>query len=448
MKNILRLLLLAALVCLLVGCSDPPAEAARDEQPTLEYQAAPEEPLIPEPELEPVPSDTDYLRSRFFTDVMPPLTPEQEAMVDLPVSEEILSFFRRSHGHGIRVGFVSHQTFSAFVAEHGLTYGELWRFLGSTSVLEEHLLPPSRLPHQGVLSMNITPWHNESLYELYNIMPHLKSINFITIHLESGVDNDFLYIIGEMTWLIELQITSAVIERIPESFGQLRNLRRLDVSAVSQVADDAFIGLESLERLTLRMGGFMAHMHHIPSDSPMPFPSSILTLGSLEELNLRDSHLVELPGGIGGLTNLRVLDLRGNPLSVIPDEITALTNLERLYLDAFAQIGNFRDHRMAEDELLADALPESIGDLTNLTSLTIANFPITQLPESIGDLESLRRLHLGNLPLETLPDSFANLQNLTEVYISGVTPEESERLVELVTERLGRDIARIYTWYS
>ena len=420
-------------VILLIGCTRI-EYAAIESSPAEPYSSLYEVDTL-EPE-KPEPPDTAYLRSRFFTDVMPPLTPEQEAMVDLPVSEEILSFFQRS-GAGFDPGRVL--PFDGI--EYGLTYGELWRYIGMAGYDDEWAsrVFPSRLPGEGTLFLAPTS-------EFAVIMPHLKSIDFLHLSFQRGIDDSFLDSVGEMTWLVEIRTDWGSIESFPESFGQLNNLRRIRTFVV-EAPDDAFVGLESLERLEIWIGGPVGKMGFIPSSFPMPFVSSILGLDSLKELSLPNNHIVHLPPGIGNMTNLRVLDLRGNPLAIIPNEITMLTNLEELHLNAFATFG-MGDSRMAEDELLADSLPESIGDLNNLTSLTVVNFPITQLPESIGDLENLRRLHLGNLPLETLPDSFANLQNLTEVYISGVTPEESERLVELVSERLGRDIARIYTWYS
>lgn len=64
------------------------------------------------------------------------------------------------------------------------------------------------------------------------------------------------------------------------------------------------------------------------------------------------------------------------------------------------------------------ALPDSIGNLTNLESLVIYNAPITALPNSIGNLTNLKTLVLANTKLVALPPSVANLTNLTTVNVS------------------------------
>lgn len=64
-------------------------------------------------------------------------------------------------------------------------------------------------------------------------------------------------------------------------------------------------------------------------------------------------------------------------------------------------------------------LPESIGDLTQLTYIDIQFNNLTTLPESIGNLTSLEYLSLYNNSLTTLPDSFANLVNLKVLDLDG-----------------------------
>jgi len=68
--------------------------------------------------------------------------------------------------------------------------------------------------------------------------------------------------------------------------------------------------------------------------------------------------------------------------------------------------------------LLADnnqltTLPESIGNLTSLTTLYLEFNQLTTLPESIGNLTSLTTLYLEFNQLTTLPESIGNLTSLT-----------------------------------
>lgn len=86
-------------------------------------------------------------------------------------------------------------------------------------------------------------------------------------------------------------------------------------------------------------------------------------------------------------------------------------------------------------------ISEKIGDLTNLTSLFIANAKITELPLSMAKLTNLTDLELFNLPLKSLDgEIFADMKQLTSVNISaiyGMTPdkllESLEKLCEYCT---------------
>lgn len=73
-------------------------------------------------------------------------------------------------------------------------------------------------------------------------------------------------------------------------------------------------------------------------------------------------------------------------------------------------------------------IDEAIGNLSNLSTLFIANAKITTLPKSLVNLTNLTDLELFNLPLKELDGSiFANMSQLTSVNISGIygmTPSE------------------------
>ena len=57
-------------------------------------------------------------------------------------------------------------------------------------------------------------------------------------------------------------------------------------------------------------------------------------------------------------------------------------------------------------------LPEAIGQLTNLTSLTLWKNQLTALPESIGHLTNLTSLDLRFNQLTALPKSIGQLTGL------------------------------------
>ncbi|MBO4419144.1 MAG: leucine-rich repeat domain-containing protein [Oscillospiraceae bacterium] len=120
----------------------------------------------------------------------------------------------------------------------------------------------------------------------------------------------------------------------------------------------------------------------------------------------------------------KVLDLRGTPITALPESIGRLTSLQTLSV-WMAPI---------------TALPESIGQLTSLQTLDLSGIPITALPDSIGQLTNLQKLVLrGNL-ITILPDSIGQLTNLQGLDLSGTSitalPESIGRLTSLQTLKL------------
>jgi internalin A len=119
------------------------------------------------------------------------------------------------------------------------------------------------------------------------------------------------------------------------------------------------------------------------------------------KLNLSGMQIKELPESIGQLTNLTDLDLRSNQLTALPESIGQLTNLTDLYLGS---------NQLA-------ALLESIGELTKLTSLNLRSNQLAVLPGSIGELTKLTSLDLRSNKLTSLPESIGQLTNLTDLHI-------------------------------
>ena len=64
-------------------------------------------------------------------------------------------------------------------------------------------------------------------------------------------------------------------------------------------------------------------------------------------------------------------------------------------------------------------LPESIGNLTNLSWFNIRDNQLIELPESIGSLINLEWLNLRGSQLTALPKSIGNLTNLSWINIRG-----------------------------
>ena len=118
-------------------------------------------------------------------------------------------------------------------------------------------------------------------------------------------------------------------------------------------------------------------------------------------LTLNNRNVTSLPESIGQLQELSYLSFRYNRLASLPESISQLHKLSELYL-AYN---------------LLTSLPESIGQLRGLGLLEIAANRLASLPDSIGQLQELFTLELqGNL-LTSLPESIGQLQALGNLYL-------------------------------
>ena len=123
---------------------------------------------------------------------------------------------------------------------------------------------------------------------------------------------------------------------------------------------------------------------------------SIVQLENLQNLNLSDNKLTDVPKEIGNLHNLQILYLYNNKLMHVPKEIGNLQNLQLLHLSN-NQLTN---------------VPKEIGNLQNLKYIYLHNNQLTDVPEEIGNLKNLQRLDLYNNQLTYVPKEILNLKNL------------------------------------
>uniref|UniRef100_A0A0E0M8A4 Disease resistance R13L4/SHOC-2-like LRR domain-containing protein n=1 Tax=Oryza punctata TaxID=4537 RepID=A0A0E0M8A4_ORYPU len=151
---------------------------------------------------------------------------------------------------------------------------------------------------------------------------------------------------------------------------------------------------------------------------------------------LSDSSLKALPEEVWGCgSSIRVLDVSNNYIKAIPQEIATLKSLRKLILTANdIADGNISWEGLTCVQTLV-TLPSSLGSMTHLRELRIANnrlenLPveiallkhleiliannnrITSLPSSIGGCESLNEVDLSSNLLAELPEAFGNLQHL------------------------------------
>jgi Leucine-rich repeat (LRR) protein len=164
-----------------------------------------------------------------------------------------------------------------------------------------------------------------------------------------------------------------------------------------------------------------------PSKDPPCDPATEEALRCIEEarksgarkLDLSRLELSALPEAIGQLSQLEELDLSGNQLNTLPEAIGQLSQLEELDLS-----GN-----------QLSTLPEAIGRLSQLEELNLSGNQLSTLPEAIGRLPQLQMLDLHGNQLSTVPEAIGRLPQLQKLDLSNnqlsTLPEAIGRLPQL-----------------
>ncbi|KAL2603237.1 hypothetical protein R1flu_008802 [Riccia fluitans] len=198
---------------------------------------------------------------------------------------------------------------------------------------------------------------------LRHLQWHLTKVEDFKLHCKHGAT---AVVVRNMINLVTLEITVTGQQAVPDIFGNLQKLRRLELScsAVENNLVESFTGMSSLKYIQLK--GIC--------------------------------NLQALSGRIGQLSHLQSLSLRHlTNLNVIPESLGNLYSLLALEVE----------------NCPIQSLPESLGQLSSLRSLRVSFCKKLQaLPDSIGDLSSLKSLDLSGSALHSLPDTMKNLSQL------------------------------------
>ena len=122
-----------------------------------------------------------------------------------------------------------------------------------------------------------------------------------------------------------------------------------------------------------------------------------------ESLDLSFKGLTSIPPEIGQLTNLTSLSLWNNQVTNLPPEICQLTNLTSV---------NLWNNQLTN-------IPPEIGQLTNLTSLSVSFKELTEFPSDVIKLNQLTELDLSDNHLTSIPPEIGQLLNLYTLDLSG-----------------------------
>ena len=200
--------------------------------------------------------------------------------------------------------------------------------------------------------------------------------------------------------LTELDLSWQQIERIPDEFGNLIFLQKLNLKGnrlmhvsqeLSKCAKLHIVNLAGALRLCSQI------------------PAALFGLEDLQSLNLSDNFFTEIPEEVLGLSHLISLNMQRNALLRLPDNLFQLQNLSHL--------------EFSENYL--ETLPGLVGNLSNLTYLGLDRNRLTEIPEELCNASSLVTLALGSNQLASIPENIHQLSQLQDLML------ENNKMTEL-----------------
>ncbi|XP_039168575.1 disease resistance protein RPV1-like isoform X2 [Eucalyptus grandis] len=300
-------------------------------------------------------------------------------------------------------------------------------------------------------------WMHDQLRDLGREIVQREDINFPGKHSrlwEPKIAFDVVRMkeMSENLKVIEINSESG-LKRIPD-FSKCLNLKRLVIRQSTNLlaVDGSLSKLEHLKHLEIISNGFLKRDDC--NLCPVYFVfGSLISLSNLQirGMRLRELHhpiggmiclkhlsldnrslLRTLPNSIGNLKMLRTMSLIGTPIKKLPNTIGKLESLLELYLD-WTKIKK---------------LPVSIENLKKLREMSLTHTPIKKLPNQIGKLESLLELYLDWTKIKKLPVSIENLKKLREMGLAHTPikklPNQIGGLESLLRLRLqGTDITEL-----
>ena len=220
------------------------------------------------------------------------------------------------------------------------------------------------------------------------LSPHLIKL---VVH-NDGTKLLVLNSLKKMTNLIELELHSCELDRIPHAIFSLINLQELDLKSNNIRTIEEIISFEHIKRLTC------LKLWH---NKITTIPSSIVQIKSLESLHLSHNKLESLPPALFTLPKLRHLDLSHNSISVLPLDVSLLHNLQHLAINS-NKLG---------------VLPKTLFRCTKLKVLCLGQNALTVLPETVGQLVQLTQLELRGNCLDRLPATLGNCRQLRRNFL-------------------------------
>lgn len=267
--------------------------------------------------------------------------------------------------------------------------------------------------------------------------------------------------LSKLLKLTEIKAFGAGIKELPEEFGLLRNLRKIDFASnpelkklpasfsnLMALEDISFYGcgLEMLTEIAWNFPGLQSlslsrnKLSHLPE-------GFFSTLPALQALTIADNQLESLPESICGLKNLTSMLAGGNPLQALPVNFAQLTSLETLWLDSCPAI-HF-EHELEKIKKLPIKNLSILGNnisavpavLKEIHSLEILNINSNQLDDTLQLVKEL-----SHLPLKELDIRFMGTKEISLAEAQSIIPSLQQIACDTRTkEEYGKDILQ---WVS
>ncbi len=287
---------------------------------------------------------------------------------------------------------------------------QLKTIIANYQILPENLDPKIKFDKLEAFYMRSGVIKNADVFfDFLSFNPGLKTLRLINTSIKNIPES-----IGNLKQLRELTINNTRSSiRIPENIGKLKELKFLDLSSDTITHIPLSIGkLKKLEYIDLNYTQLKA------------FPFGFTQLKLLSTLIMIGNNIVELPSEIGKLKSLKDLNISSNPLTSLPESIAELSNLERLDV-SHANLselprslgGLAKLKKLILNDNFISLLPQRFTQLTALDSLIISFNKLTHLPDDFGSLRNLKTIDFSYNKIQALPFSVGSLIKLEELFL-------------------------------
>jgi Leucine-rich repeat (LRR) protein len=252
---------------------------------------------------------------------------------------------------------------------------------------------------------------------------------------------------------LDILITAGVL---PPELGGLTNLKtlRMDDNALIDNVPSALFNISAIEVIGMyanllsgslppTMGLFMPNLRELRlggNELEGTIPSSISNASTLAVVDLSNNSFTGLiPGTIGNLRQLQVLNVANNHLTSefstpqlsILSALENCKNLRRIYLSvnplnttlpiSFGNLSSSLEQFWADDCNLKGNIPNTIGNLSSLIALSLANNELASVvPTTTERLTNLQLLDLQGNQLEgNITDNLCHSDSLFDLSLGG-----------------------------